>query len=98
MNLNTKPLLQKTAALALLLAAVGGGQVHAQDDTVIYGSVVSSMNWGEGGGPGIYSFGTTSATGFTPVKIDQRLSAQGGGVYANGKYYSINVDRMQLSV
>ena len=41
MNLNTKPLLHKTAALALLLAAVGGGQVHAQDDTVIFGSVVS---------------------------------------------------------
>lgn len=98
MKFNTKPLLRRTAALTLLLTAIGGGQVHAQDDTVIYGSVVSSMNWGEGGGPGIYSFGTSSATGFTPVKIDQRLSAQGGGVYADGKYYSINVDRMQLSV
>ena len=89
MKFNTKPLLRRTAALTLLLTAIGGGQVHAQDDTVIYGSVVSSMNWGEGGGPGIYSFGTSSATGFTPVKIDQRLSAQGGGVYANGKYLSL---------
>ena len=53
MKFNTKPLLHRTAALTLFLTAIGGGQVHAQDDTVIYGSVVSSMNWGEGGGPGI---------------------------------------------
>lgn len=98
MKIDTRQMMRKSVALALLLAATYGGQALAQDDTVIYGSVVSSMNWGAGGGPGIYSFGTTSASGFTPVKIDQRLTAQGGGAYANGKYYSINVDKMLLSV
>ena len=98
MKIDTRQMMRKSVALALLLAATYGGQALAQDDTVIYGSVVSSVNWGAGGGPGIYSFGTTSASGFTPVKIDQRLTAQGGGAYANGKYYSINVDKMLLSV
>ena len=98
MKIDTRQMMRKSVALALFLAATYGGQALAQDDTVIYGSVVSSMNWGAGGGPGIYSFGTTSASGFTPVKIDQRLTAQGGGAYANGKYYSINVDKMLLSV
>ena len=98
MKIDTRQMMRKSVALALFLAATYGGHALAQDDTVIYGSVVSSMNWGEGGRPGIYSFGTTSASGFTPVKIDQRLTAQGGGAYANGKYYSINVDKMLLSV
>lgn len=86
----------KGTGLFLLPFSVLGA--FAQDNTTIYGSVVSSTLWNDGQGPGIYSFNTTSGTGFTPVKIDDRLSAQGGGVYAKGKYYSINADTKTLNV
>lgn len=46
MKIDTRQMMRKSVALALLLAATYGGQALAQDDTVIYGSVVSSMNWG----------------------------------------------------
>ena len=98
MKTTTKQTPGKTLALALLLAATCGLNATAQDDTVVYGSVLSSMKWGEGCGPGIYSFGATSTTALSPVKIDPRLAAQGGGAYADGKYYSINAERMQLSI
>ena len=94
MKTTTKQTQGKTLALALLLAATCGLNATAQDDTVVYGSVLSSMKWGEGCGPGIYSFGATSTTALSPVKIDPRLAAQGGGAYADGKYYSINAERM----
>ncbi len=90
-------LLSRGVSSFLLALAVVGASAQ-QDDTVIYGSVLSSMNWGEGLGPGLYSFGATTGTAFTPVKVDDRLAAQGGGVYANGKYYSINADTKTLSV
>ena len=35
-------MMRKSVALALLLAATYGGQALAQDDTVIYGSVLTS--------------------------------------------------------
>ncbi len=91
-------LLSRGVSSFLLALAAVGVSAQQQDDTVIYGSVLSSMNWGEGLGPGLYSFGATAGTGFTPVKVDDRLAAQGGGVYANGKYYSINADTKTLSV
>lgn len=46
MKIDTRQMMRKSVALALLLAATYGGQALAQVDTVIYGSVVSSMNWG----------------------------------------------------
>lgn len=49
MKIDTRQMMRKSVALALFLAATYGGQALAQDDTVIYGSVVSSMNWGAGG-------------------------------------------------
>lgn len=48
MKIDTRQMMRKSVALALLLAATYGGHALAQDDTVIYGSVVSSMNWGAG--------------------------------------------------
>lgn len=47
MKIDTRQMMRKSVALALLLAATYGGQALAQDDTVIYGSVVSSMNWAQ---------------------------------------------------
>ncbi len=87
-------MLKASALFAFSLAAIN---VAAQDETTIYGSVVASTQWQDNTGPGIYSFSSKSG-GFTPVKIDNRLAAQGGGVYAKGKYYSINADTRTLNV
>lgn len=85
-------------ASALLVFSLAAMNVAAQGETTIYGSVVASTQWQDNAGPGIYSFSSTASGGFTPVKIDNRLAAQGGGVYAKGKYYSINADTRTLNV
>lgn len=43
MKIDTRQMMRKSVALALLLAATYGGQALAQDDTVIYGSVFNEL-------------------------------------------------------
>ncbi len=64
--------------------------------TKIYGSVISSLSPEAQGG--IYVFDSDDAGSFAPVAGAEWIMAQGGGVYADGLYYSINADDNQLTV
>ena len=64
--------------------------------TVIHGSVIFSAN--NELTPGIYSFDTESPTAvLTPVGGGEGILARGGGVYADGLYYSIDPETQTLS-
>ena len=57
------------------------------DGTTIYGSLIYSSNWSNTGADyAIYSFPASAYVAPTRV-ADQELDANGGGCYANGKYY-----------
>ena len=81
--------------LIWVLSALGPGRAQAADDGVtLYGSVI---NMGEGIN-GIYSFNTTQPGVFNPIKLNEGLSAQGGGVLAGDCFYSIHADDKTLHV
>ncbi len=57
----------------------------------IYGSVIYADNWTYDNAPyGIYSFQANANTSFTAVHLGNNFEANGGGTYADGKYYFIN--------
>ncbi|RRC99444.1 hypothetical protein [Prevotella sp. OH937_COT-195] len=81
-------------SLVLLLCLNACFLANAQvEDAVIYGSVINAQD----GDSGIYSF-TTKEAKLTPVKMATELKAQGGGVYAQGKYYSVHADTRTLHI
>lgn len=60
-------------------------------DVIIHGSIIASEALNEHQ-VGLYSFTAGPEPYFTPVKITPEIVAQGGGVYAENKYYSIHID------
>jgi len=79
--------------LSLASSVAGGFAVSA---LTIHGSVISEF--GDRRPPGIYKFDTTGPESFTPVAGGEGILSQGGGVLADGKYYSINADNLTLNV
>lgn len=67
------------------------------DAATIYGSVISSTLI-DAGQIGLYLFDTDGGGQLSPVKIAPGIAAQGGGVYADHKYYSIHADDRTLYV
>lgn len=78
--------------IVIILAASAENLTEAK---TIYGSVISAD---EVMPMGIYSFDTSGAQSLSPVKGGEEILSQGGGVYADGRYYSINADELILSV
>lgn len=61
------------------------------DGTVIYGSLIYADNWTNDNSPvGVYAFTAAGNPDVRPVRIDEFLTANGGGVYIGGKYHCIN--------
>lgn len=56
------------------------------DGTTLYGSLISSSATTDFG---IYSYPASGNTKFTSVYINSKIRANGGGAYADGKYYVI---------
>lgn len=58
------------------------------DAPTIFGSMIFSMEWNlTVANPGIYSFPATSSLKFTPEHLGYLTDANGGGTYANSRYY-----------
>lgn len=58
------------------------------DGTTLYGSIIYSDSWvGSGARYGIYSFKADAEPSVTPVLLQGSYPANGGGTYADGKYY-----------
>lgn len=90
-----------TAALRLVYLALCltvSVLARSADEVTIYGSVIAASQWASGCGPGLYSFSPAQGDVLTPIRMEVALSAQGGGVYANGYYYSIHAETNTLSV
>lgn len=77
----------KCFLLALFMVLVRS-TFAAEEPVVIYGSCMysesSDMSWG------IYSFPASGPAEFTPVWVSGDLMANGGAVYADGKYYVVS--------
>ena len=86
-----KSLTKTIAGAFFLLCALHPVDVSAAK---ICGSVISI---GSGQGVGMYSFDTSGVSSFEPISGGEGILAQGGGVYVDGRYYSINVDDMTLT-
>lgn len=92
-----KPFLfARTMTVSVALAASSWSWAQQERPVTVYGSILSSTAWTTDAAPGLYSFTTEPSTGFSPVKLGEGLTAQGGGVLAGDVYYSINGDRQTL--
>ena len=81
-----KHLLFTVGASVLSLSA------NAATNPTLYGSVVFGHGWEdmEAAPFGIYSVPTDGTSAVTPVKLDVNLTAFGGGVYVDGRYYLVD--------
>lgn len=80
-------------ASAIALALSQAPQLKAQTQPTIYGSVVFGHGWEDMGGNapyGIYSVQANDAGTLKSVKLDSKLTAFGGGVYVDGRYYLVD--------
>lgn len=60
------------------------------DDITIYGSLLLGEYGADATPYGIYSFPASTASPVTAVKLNNLLNANGGGTFANDKYYMVN--------
>lgn len=84
--------MKKSLFLTLAIASACGS-VFAQTQPTIYGSVIFGHGWEDMGSDapfGIYSLPANDATQIKSVKLDDNLSAFGGGVYVDGRYYMVD--------
>ena len=84
--------MKKSLFLTLAIASACGS-AFAQTQPTIYGSVIFGHGWEDMGieAPfGIYSLPANDATQMKSVKLDDNLSAFGGGVYVDGRYYMVD--------
>ncbi len=79
-------------ALGMLFSLLPVMAFGQSGGVTIYGSIISSLEWVGESRAGLYSFNTADGAVFTPVKIEQGLYANGGGVYVDHEYYSVNTD------
>ena len=81
------------SAIALTTLGLGcASMAHAQAQPVVYGSVVFGHGWEdmEKAPYGIYSMPANDGSKIAPVKLDDKLTAFGGGVYVDGRYYMVD--------
>lgn len=84
--------MKKSLFLTLAIASACGS-AFAQTQPTIYGSVIFGHGWEDMGSDapfGIYSLPANDATQMKSVKLDDNLSAFGGGVYVDGRYYMVD--------
>lgn len=84
--------MKKSLFLTLAIASACGS-AFAQTQPTIYGSVIFGHGWEDMGSEapfGIYSLPANDATQMKSVKLDDNLSAFGGGVYVDGRYYMVD--------
>ena len=84
--------MKKSLFLTLAIASACGS-AFAQTLPTIYGSVIFGHGWEDMGSDapfGIYSLPANDATQMKSVKLDDNLSAFGGGVYVDGRYYMVD--------
>lgn len=84
--------MKKSLFLTLAIASACGS-AFAQTQPTIYGSVIFGHGWEDMGSEapfGIYSLPANDATQMKSVKQDDNLSAFGGGVYVDGRYYMVD--------
>lgn len=84
--------MKKSLFLTLAIASACGS-AFAQTQPTIYGSVIFGHGWEDMGSDapfGIYSLPANDATQIKSVKLDDNLSAFGGGVYVDGRYYMVD--------
>lgn len=72
------------------------GSQYSNEGITIYGYMTSSDNWEIV--PGIYSFTTTSSMEVKPLYTNAEMFDDGGCVYINEKYYTINLYDKKLTV
>lgn len=87
-----KSMMKKSLFLTLAIASACGS-AFAQTQPTIYGSVIFGHGWEDMGSEapfGIYSLPANDATQMKSVKLDDNLSAFGGGVYVDGRYYMVD--------
>lgn len=85
-------MMKKSLFLTLAIASACGS-AFAQTQPTIYGSVIFGHGWEDMGSEapiGIYSLPANDATQMKSVKLDDNLSAFGGGVYVDGRYYMVD--------
>lgn len=88
----------KSAQFATLWAFLGLAAIPLPANALtIYGSVIFSSD-NTVYPPGIYEFDTTGPQSLIPVAGGENIMSQGGGAYANGRYYSIYVDKSTYNV
>lgn len=83
----------KKSLFLILAIASACGSAFAQTQPTIYGSVIFGHGWEDMGSEapfGIYSLPANDATQMKSVKLDDNLSAFGGGVYVDGRYYMVD--------
>lgn len=84
--------MKKSLFLTLAIASACGS-AFAQTQPTVYGSVIFGHGWEDMGSEapfGIYSLPANDATQMKSVKLDDNLSAFGGGVYVDGRYYMVD--------
>lgn len=80
--------------LSVLTAAAFAFSANAETVPTIFGSVIYSPAWeGSTNEYGMYSFPAQAGTQLSTVKKDTYLVANGGGVYADGKYIFVSYEK-----
>ncbi len=65
--------------------------ITSADGSKIYGCMIYNSTWTESDQPyGMYSFNYTDGSTITPVATGDDYVANGGGFYANGKFYFVD--------
>lgn len=87
--------IKRISLSAIALTTLGLGcalMAQAQAQPVVYGSVVFGHGWEdmERAPYGIYSMPANDGSAIAPVKLDDKLTAFGGGVYVDGRYFMVD--------
>ena len=77
---------------ALFLPSMAEAQQRKVARTTLYGTVISSDLWEEGGEYGVYAIPVQKNTSLSKVYGDSLFHTEGTAVYLNGRYYIMKVN------
>ncbi len=80
---------------ALFLPSMAEAQQRKVARTTLYGTVISSDLWEEGGEYGVYAIPVQKNTSLSKVYGDPLFHTEGTAVYLNGRYYIMKVNEKE---
>ena len=80
---------------ALFLPSMAEAQQRKVARTTLYGTVISSDLWEEGGEYGVYAIPVQKNTSLSKVYGDSLFHTEGTAVYLNGRYYIMKVNEKE---